>query len=138
MTDVKHVISVSALSALITWLEGQDDDHWDMSEPLAIRPETDAFDQLDHGENLATVAQCNTVGCIAGHCMMLLHTDGSGNMPMDVISGGGILVKAAEFLGIEWSNDHPTLKEFLFTPSLDYSTVTKERALNVLRHLRDH
>lgn len=137
MTEIVHRMKRSSLVQLIDWLKGQDDDHWDMSETLKVRDDTATMEMMEHGEDLYRVPLCHTVGCFAGHCVLLQATDKQMMVPMDIIVNGGAIAKAVAFMGINDSDEHLTLKEFLFTPNLSYYEVTREVAIQVLEHLRD-
>lgn len=137
MNEVKHRMKRASLERLIEWLKDQDDEHWNMGDTLGVRDDTETWDLMEHGEELERIPLCHTAGCLAGHCILLQNVDEQRMIPMEVI-GNSIINKAADFLGIERSDDYLTLKEFLFTPALTYGDVTRLIAIDVLEHIRDH
>lgn len=137
MTNQTYRMKRASLERLIAWLKDQDDAHWNMSDTLNVRDDTDTWDMIDHGEDLDRVPLCHTAGCFAGHIAMIENMDAQRMIPIDVIHNGGLLRKAAVWMGIEQSDDYVTLKDFLFTPALSYHDVTRDAAIKVLEHIRD-
>lgn len=137
MTEIVHRMKRASLVRLIDWLKGSDDQHWDMSETLKVRDDTVSMEMMQHGEYLDRIPLCHTVGCFAGHCVLLQAVDKQMMVPIDTLENGGIIALAETFMGINDSDDHLTLKEFLFTPNISYYDVTREIAIQVLEHIRD-